>query len=64
MYAATANGTTEERDRAQPQITASSPNVATNSLKAWAENDQLARSSSAALEDLSQSVGQLPDASA
>ena len=33
MYAATAKGITDERERAQPQITASSPNVATNSLK-------------------------------
>src|SRR5580658_3771059 len=33
MYAPTANGTAAERRRAQPQITASSPNVATNSLK-------------------------------
>ena len=32
MYAATANGTAEARRREQPQITATSPNVATNSL--------------------------------
>ena len=36
MYAATAKGTTEDRERAQPQITASKPNVATNSLNPWA----------------------------
>ena len=35
MYAATAKGMAAERSRAHPQITASSPNVATNSLKAW-----------------------------
>src|SRR5437867_4371144 len=34
MYAATANGMAEERSRAQPQTTASRPNVATNSLNA------------------------------
>src|SRR5262245_1466547 len=34
MYEATAKGTADERKRAQPQITASSPKVATNSLKA------------------------------
>ena len=34
MYAATANGTAVDRNRAQPQITASRPNVATNSLNA------------------------------
>ena len=33
IYAATANGTAEERTRTQPQITANRPNVATNSLK-------------------------------
>src|SRR5687767_9877482 len=32
MYAATANGTAAVRSRAHPQITASRPNVATNSL--------------------------------
>ena len=32
MYAATANGTADDRKRTQPQITASNPNVATNSL--------------------------------
>ena len=32
MYAATANGTADDRNRTQPQITASNPNVATNSL--------------------------------
>jgi hypothetical protein len=32
MYAATANGTADERRRAQPQMTASNPNVAMNSL--------------------------------
>src|ERR1700693_2075889 len=32
MYAATAYGVAAERARTQPQITASSPNVATNSL--------------------------------
>src|ERR1700722_8113554 len=32
MYAPTANGTADERSRAQPQITHSKPNVATNSL--------------------------------
>jgi hypothetical protein len=32
MYAATAKGTAAERRRAQPQMTASRPNVATNSL--------------------------------
>ena len=32
MYAPTANGTTLERVLEQPQITESSPNVATNSL--------------------------------
>ena len=44
MYAATANGTAAERSRAHPQITASRPNVATNSLnicagpwRAWRE---------------------------
>src|SRR2546421_6774830 len=36
MYAATANGTVADRDRAQPQMTASRPNVATNSLNIWA----------------------------
>ena len=32
MYAPTANGTTSGRRRTQPQMTARSPNVATNSL--------------------------------
>jgi hypothetical protein len=32
MYAATAKGTAAGRSRAQPQMTASRPNVATNSL--------------------------------
>jgi hypothetical protein len=32
MYAPTANGTTEDRRRTQPQITANNPNVAMNSL--------------------------------
>ncbi len=36
MYAATANGTAALRSLAQPQITASSPKVATNSLNACA----------------------------
>src|SRR5947209_20494914 len=40
MYAATAKGTIGERRRAQPHITASKPNVATNSLKAWAGPDR------------------------
>src|SRR5271167_3462125 len=35
-YAPTANGTSEDRRRAQPQMTQSSPNVATNSLKSCA----------------------------
>src|SRR5262245_24900984 len=34
MYDATANGTADDLRRAQPQITARSPNVATNSLNA------------------------------
>ena len=33
MYAPTANGTAAERRRAQPQITASRPNVATTSAR-------------------------------
>jgi hypothetical protein len=33
MYAPTANGTADERSRAHPQITHTSPKVATNSLK-------------------------------
>ena len=36
MYAATANGTALARRRAHPQMTASSPKVATNSLKSCA----------------------------
>jgi hypothetical protein len=40
MYEATAMGTADERSRAQPQITASSPNVATNSLNAWASPER------------------------
>jgi hypothetical protein len=36
MYAATAKAMAEGRARTQPQMTASSPNVATNSLKSWA----------------------------
>src|SRR5258708_36636191 len=36
MYAPTANGTADERRRAQPQMTANNPNVATNSLNTWA----------------------------
>src|SRR5215831_18156189 len=32
MYAPTANGTAEDRERAHPQITATKPNVAMNSL--------------------------------
>src|ERR1044072_7294936 len=36
MYAATANGTAADRNRTQPQITASTPNLATNSLKTCA----------------------------
>ncbi len=36
MYAATARGTALGRTRAHPQITARSPNVATNSLKTCA----------------------------
>jgi hypothetical protein len=36
MYAATANGTAEDRSRTHPQITARSPNDATNSLNACA----------------------------
>jgi hypothetical protein len=32
IYAATANGTADDRNRTQPQITESNPNVATNSL--------------------------------
>jgi hypothetical protein len=35
-YAATANGTADERRRAQPQMIASNPNVAMNSLKKFA----------------------------
>ncbi len=33
MYAPTANGTTAARDREHPQIAASNPKLATNSLK-------------------------------
>ena len=40
MYDATAKGTTDDRTRAQPQMTASSPNVATNSLKTCAGPDR------------------------
>ena len=36
MYAPTANGTAPALRRAQPQMTARSPNVATNSLKSCA----------------------------
>ena len=36
MYAPTANATESERDRLQPQMTESSPNVATNSLNSCA----------------------------
>src|SRR5688572_7871272 len=36
MYAATVTGTAAALRRAQPQMTASSPNVATNSLNIWA----------------------------
>src|SRR5215472_13954497 len=36
MYAPTAKGTTADRDREQPQITANRPKVATNSLNTWA----------------------------
>src|SRR5262249_10411131 len=43
MYAATANGTADERRRAHPQITASSPKVATNSLNACAPPDRACR---------------------
>src|SRR5262245_21193977 len=43
MYEATAKGTADDRRRAQPQITASSPKVATNSLNAWAGPDRACR---------------------
>ena len=36
MYAPTANGTALDRSREHPQITASNPNVATNSLNTCA----------------------------
>jgi hypothetical protein len=43
MYEATAKGTADDRRRAQPQITASSPNVATNSLNACAGPERVWR---------------------
>src|SRR5262245_946195 len=43
MYEATAKGTAEQRRRAQPQITASSPKVATNSLNACAGPERMCR---------------------
>ena len=41
MYAATANGTTDDGKRTQPQITANKPNVATNSLNTCALPDRV-----------------------
>src|SRR4029450_4113461 len=43
MYEATATGTEDDRRRAQPQITASSPKVATNSLNTCAGPDRACR---------------------
>src|SRR5271155_2343375 len=43
MYVPTANGTTEERNRTHPQITANNPNVATNSLNIWTGPERTCR---------------------
>ena len=71
MYAPTANGTAAERRREQPQMTASSPKVATNSLNICAgplrtcrdSDEQPARSNmTCADHDASERAGDLRDA--
>src|SRR5215470_13072231 len=41
MYAPTANGTADGRECTTPQMTASRPNVAMNSLKSWGEPERM-----------------------
>jgi hypothetical protein len=50
MYEATAKGTAEGRRQAQPQITASSPKVATNSLNTCAGRTERSNHLSAEVE--------------